>query len=336
MSQVINITPEVMGAIINGNGAKTGKKNSTFDAKNYLNTMLEDGEKSKKITIRLLPMDRETGNPFVKVHMHKVIVPEEVSKRGHKFGKNYICLMKNNNIDHEKYGKKCPFCELNKKAYDAFVNETDPVKKEEYKRISLDNATREAVIVRCIERGKESEGVKFWKFNTRLDKTDPYNTILNLYHEREEAGKRKGKVVNILDLYNGKDLTITITEGNAAPTIIDDDEYTPLTDNKELFDKWVHDPKEWYDVFAVKPYEYLKIISESKVPWFDNEKKMWVPKEEIDNSGKNAEEGADEAENLVSESVSVGVSNEGRPTTTTESSDNFMKSIEANDNDLPF
>ena len=333
MAQVVNITTEAIEALRNNRSGKPVRK-SNFDAKNYLNTMLSDGEKSKKLTIRLLPMDLKTGNPFVTVHMHKVIVPKEVSERGNVYGKNYICLAKNHNIDHEKYGKACPFCELNKKAYDSMVAEEDPVKKEEYKKISLSNVTREAIIVRCIERGKESEGVKFWKFNTRLDKTDPYNTILNLWHERKESGEKKGKNVNILDIYNGKDLIVTITEGNSAPTIVDDDEYTPLSENPEQIEAWVNDPKQWYDVFTVKPYEYLKIISEMRVPWFDSNKGIWVPKDEFDQENKSAEAAVEEAESDVEGEVNT---NERPKVTTTEKPKiDVVAELQANDEDLPF
>ena len=43
---------------------------------------------------------------------------EEISESGYK---NYICLEKSN-IDHEKYGKKCPFCELQREAYNESMN----------------------------------------------------------------------------------------------------------------------------------------------------------------------------------------------------------------------
>ena len=203
-----NITPESI--IFNNNDSSNNyAKAKSFDEKNYLNVRLADGETQKTITIRLLPMDLETGNPFVKIYMHNVRVPKEVSKSGYK---SYICLAKNHMIDHEKYGNKCPFCELNQNAYQESVKETDEIKKKNFQDISIANRAREAVIVRCIERGKENEGVKFWKFNLRNDKTDPYNTILKLYSLRKEEGARAGVNLNILDIYEGRDLNVTITE----------------------------------------------------------------------------------------------------------------------------
>ena len=329
MAQIVNITPEVMEAMANGNS--TGTK-TNFNAKNYLNTQLEDGEESRKITIRLLPMDLKTGNPFLKIKTHKVIVPEEISKKGNKYGKYYFCLAKNDEIDHEKFGTKCPFCELNKKAYEAQLKETDPIKKEELKKISLANKERDSVIVRCIERGHESDGVKFWKFNIRQDCTDPYNSIMNLYKERKIAGERKGKVVNILDLYHGKDLIVTISEGNAAPTIIDDDEYTPLSPDEAQIEAWVNDPKKWSDVFGIKPYDYLKLISQMRVPWYDRQSGKWIAKDDYENSKKSSEEAMNDADEAVSKEAPK---EEPKESVKVEEKPSVISSIQLDD-DLPF
>ena len=274
-----NITPESI--VVNNDNSNNNSKTKTFDEKNYLNVRLDEakGEKTKTLTIRLLPMDLQTGNPFVKVYMHNVRVPKEVSS---STWKSYICLAKNKDIDHEHYGNKCPFCELNQNAYQESVKEQDPIKKKNFQDISIANKAREAVIVRCIERGKENEGVKFWKFNIRNDKTDPYNTILNLYQLRKEEGERAGQTLNILDIYNGRDLNVTITEGNSAPQILDASLSTPLSKDEEQMKSWIYDTKKWQDVFSTKPYEYLSLISQMKIPWYDRDKGMWVDKEEID------------------------------------------------------
>ena len=330
-----NITPESI--VVRNDSSSNETRTSTFNEKNYLNVRLDEknGEKSKTLTIRLLPMDLETGNPFVMVHMHNVRVPKEVSASGYK---SYLCLSKNKDIDHEKYGNKCPFCELNKTAYEESVKETDPIKKKNFQDISLANKSREAVIVRCIERGKENEGVKFWKFNIRHDKTDPYNTIINLYNLRKEEGERAGQVLNILDIYNGRDLNVTITEGNGAPQILDASLSTPLSKDEEQMKAWIYDEKKWQDVFATKPYEYLKIISQMGIPWYDREKGKWVEKETDAMKAARKQEMDDkmrEAEYLV--------------TGSTEKADQFLKEEKAetkqdftdslimkDDGDLPF
>lgn len=327
-----NITPESI-ILANDSTNNNSNKAKTFDEKNYLNVRLDEknGEKSKTLTIRLLPMDLETGNPFIKVFMHNVRVPKEVSASGWK---SYICLSKNKDIDHEHYGNKCPFCELNQTAYQESLKETDEIKKKNFQDISIANRAREAVIVRCIERGKEDEGVKFWKFNLRSDKTDPYNTILKLYQLRKEEGERAGQVLNILDIYNGRDLNVTITEGNAAPQILDASLSTPLSRDEEQMKAWIYDTKKWQDVFSTKPYEYLSLISQMKIPWYDREKGMWVDKEEIDakRQGKKEEEAQANAE---IEAAAAKVIN-AQPVIEPQKQDFTDTLIMKGDDDLPF
>ena len=189
---------------------------------------------------------------------------------------------------------------MNHNAYQESVKETDPIKKKNFQDISIANLSREAVIVRCIERGKEDEGVKFWKFNLRSDKTDPYNAILKLYQLRKEAAEKKGKTENILDIYEGRDLNITITaEGTSAPQIVDDSDRSPLSESEEQMKEWIYDSKKWQDVFSTKPYEYLSLVSQMKIPWYDREKGMWVDKEEFNaehkDLAKNEEENIEKA-----------------------------------------
>lgn len=274
-----NITPE---SIEFGNDNNSTRPSSNgFNSKNYLNVRLDEGEDEKTITIRLLPMDLTTGNPFAKIHVHNVEVPKELVKKGQKPYKDYICVARTADVDHETFGNKCPFCEINKRAYDESTKTTDPVIKKNWQDISIANLHREAVIVRCIERGKENEGVKFWKFKTRSDKTDPYNQIIKLYNLRKAEGEKAGVPINILDIYNGRDLNVTITkEGTSAPQILDVSVSTPLSKDEEQMRAWIYDKKKWQDVFTCKPYEYLKLVSEMRIPWYDKDKGIWVDQEE--------------------------------------------------------
>lgn len=276
------------------NGSSNNKK-SNFSLQNYLNVRLDKGEKKKTLTIRILPMNLETGNPFVLVHMHNVKVPKEVSPSGWK---SYVCLKKNKDIDHEKYGDRCPFCEINSSAYEKSTQVTDPTEKKAWQEISIANKAIDAVIIRCIERGKENEGVKFWKFNLRKDESDPYHSIMALYNARKENNGE-----NIFDYNTGRDLMVTITEGNAAPIIIDG-KSCPLSDNYEQAEAWIRDSKKWQEVFVAKPYEYLKLVSEMKHPWFDNEKRIWIDKAEYDAEHGRVKAASEEEIRRAEESLS--------------------------------
>jgi hypothetical protein len=143
---------------------------------------------------------------------------------------------------------------------------------------------REYCIVRCIERGKEDEGPKFWRIPIRQDKTDAYHKIIMLAETRNKEGQEAGVNVNIFSIYNGRDLTITFTSGTGAPTVIDKGVSTPLTSDTELLNKWFYDEKKWSDVFSIKPYDYLKIAFNKEIPWFDRDAKKWVSKKDMSQS----------------------------------------------------
>ena len=46
--------------------------------------------------------------------------------------------------------------------------------------------------------------------------------------------------------------------------------------------KWIYDEKKWQDVFTCKDYDYLNLVSQMRVPWYDKKNGMWVDKEEFD------------------------------------------------------
>lgn len=334
MGNLINLPNISLNSLVLEGNKTQEKKTGIFDAKNYLNTRLADGEDEKTITIRLLPMDLETGNPFVVVHTHNVKVPSTMVKPGEKPYKSYICLAKNADINHEKFGTKCPFCELNRAAYNESTKATDPQQKKSYQELSLANLSREAIICRCIERGKEDEGVKFWKFNLRADKTDPYNQIVKLANLRREEAERKGKVNNILDIYDGRDLNITFTaEGTSAPTVVDDSDRSPLSENEELMKKWIYDEKKWQDVFTCKPYEYLNLVAQMKTPWFDKANNIWIDKDEYDGTNKEAIADADAEIEAAKASL---VNANPTPTVSSQELMDFRAKITVEDDDMPF
>lgn len=352
MGNLINLPNITLESLVAEPQEKQTKNNSLFDAKNYLNTRLSDGETEKTLTIRLLPMDLETGNPFVIISTHNVKVPQSMVKAGEKPYKTYICLSRTADIDTEKFGKRCPFCEINKKAYEESTKTNDPVIKKNYQEISIANRYRESVICRCIERGKEDEGVKFWKFNLRADKTDPYNQILKLVNLRKENAEKKGKVENILDIYNGRDLSITFTEGGtSAPTIVDDSDRTPLSEDENKMKEWIFDSKRWQDVFTCKPYEYLKLVAEMRTPWFDRANGVWVDKDEFDGKGNkqvdeidaeiNAAKQLAMQQTVPSSSVATSQVADGGGYQATnngvqKSEVDFASSLMVDENDLPF
>ena len=214
-----------------------------------------------------------------------------------------------------------------KKKYDSTKDETYheemsrcEVEADRWKTISLKNKPSEGCLMRVIERGAEEDGTKFWKTNVRGDKKDPKNLIKALFKNRyeesiEEAKEENGGVLpedfepeNILDVETGKDLKITITRvftNDGKPTdkttisIVDYGKNKPLSNDPDEMEKWINDEKVWSDVFVAKPYDYLSLIIDGEVPFYDKANKKWIPKirkkdGEAEVSNTKAEQKADE------------------------------------------
>ena len=308
---------------INSKNENNGYNQVVFDTKNYLNVKLADGEASKTLQIRLLPFP-DTRTPFLHIYMHTLKVPKEIAASGWK---SYVCLEKTEGLDVDTLGNKCPFCSAAKDAYREAKNETDPQKKAVLREKGKKNLPDEYVVMRCIERGKEDEGVKFWKTKVHQDKGDPYNLICTLAETRkaewladkDNAGKDP-KESNILSINEyGYDLLITIKkklEPNKDGKMVERTSYQvtdtkkscPLSADPEQAKAWVFDQKKWSEVFVPKPYDYLSIVIDGKLPWYDRNLKKWVSREEKDNQEKAAEEKANEeikkAEQVASQALS--------------------------------
>lgn len=307
-----NISMEAMEAADEAKKQPSGQTfTSKFNEKNYLNVKLAKGEDIKELRIRLLPIDKDSIVAFKEVHMHSIMLNEEQIKAftpaNGKISKwkSYICLEKEEDVDHEKYGKKCPFCETQRDAYAKKVeaekeakangiNPKDDVDVQRWQQISLGNKVSEVGMARCIDRADEDYGPKFWKMTK-----DTVAQIKAIARDRkqesiEEAKEENGGVlpegfepVNIYDLYTGRDLKVTITrkyddKGNPTDkTDIKITDYTtskPLSRDEDKIDAWVDDEKKWTDVFVIKDYDYLSLIVEGEVPFYNKEIGKWVPR----------------------------------------------------------
>jgi hypothetical protein len=263
-------------------------KKTQFDTKNYLQARLGSNEDTKTLTIRLLPFSPEGGSPFKKVFMHTVKVNKEVSPSGWK---TFVCPT-HNKKDGSVMGDKCPFCETSAKARELKSKSLDEPTKKKYGDVEFLNRVKEMWIVRCIERDHEEDGVKFWLFNSSKKKDGVYDKIMNLAKIRSEAAAKKGNTYSIFDLNNGLDLVVTLSrtsDNKTAVQIIDAGVPSPLSEDFDLGEKWIHDSKKWDEVYTVKPYEYMAIIAMGGVPVFSKEENKYVDKEELDKLKEEAE-----------------------------------------------
>lgn len=264
-----NMNPDAINAQLAEQSEKKGFQ-STFDVKNYLNVRLEGNETSKKLTIRLLPSSPENSTPFEKVYMHTIRVNKEVAASGWK---TFVCPT------HNHMGTSCPFCDVSEQAKIARMSTNNEQEKENYKNVESLNRVREMWIARCIERGHEEDGVKFWLIANTKD--SPYAKIMAIWKNRWDKAQEKGKVNDIFSLNDGRDIDITITkkDGKNVFSIDVDDESTPLTDNYELGMSWINDTKKWSDVYKVKPVDYMEVIVAGGVPKYSKEKNGYVDAE---------------------------------------------------------
>jgi len=263
-------------------------KKTQFDTKNYLQARLGENESSKTLTIRLLPITPDSDTAFQKIHMHTVRVNKEVSSSGWK---TFVCPTKNRK-DGKPMGDKCPFCDISLKARELKGKALDEPTKKKYGDIEFLNRAKDMWIVRCIERGHEEDGVKFWMFPDNRQGKGVHDQIMGLAEVRRAAAKAKGNDYCIFDVNNGLDLIVTLkkgTDGKTAVQVLDSGIPCPITEDHELGEKWINDEKKWYEVYTVKSYEYMSIVSEGGVPVFSQEEKKYVNKLEADKVKEEAE-----------------------------------------------
>lgn len=258
----------------------TTPNKTQFDAKNYLNARLQPNETSKTLTIRLLPFSSTEPSPFHKVYMHNVRVNKELAPSGWK---RFVCPT-HNKKDGAPMGNACPFCETAAKARELKQKSLDEPTRKKYGDVEFANRVSEMWVVRCIERGHEEDGVKFWLFGASKKRDGVFDKIMNLANQRAASALKKGNKYSIFDLNNGEDLIVTITRTSDNKTsiqIIDEGFPSPLTEDYDLGMKWINDEKKWYEVYTLKPYNYMSIVAAGGVPVYDKDLGKLVDKKEL-------------------------------------------------------
>ena len=263
--------------------------NFEFDERHYLNTRLSKDEKEKEIVIRLLPFSSEHLSPFYKIHVHSVKMTNE---NGDKQWKKFMCPVGMGKAE------KCPFCELaNESRQLKFENKEDDALYKKFSSVEFMNQSKNYWLVRCIDRNHEEDGVKFWRFPDARNGDGIWDKIVALIETKNRRG------VEILDLYEGKDLVITVKrqydsagKEKMVYQIQDDEKTRPLAETEEQMEKWVNDPMRWEDVYTIKDYDYLRLVAVGEFPVYDKEQNKWVAKSELDKMNKIDKESEEESE----------------------------------------
>lgn len=246
--------------------SNTNYSQKTYDLKNYFTTFLDKGVKNGKRIVRILPVGEGQKTPFVEVMVHKIKLNGEF--------KTFTCPK------HEEQ-KDCPFCE----AREALL----ATGKEDDKELAKKYSARKTYVVKVIDRDKEAEGVKFWRFNHDYRKTGTFDKLIGIIQEFGD----------ITDPNKGRDLIINIArDTNDVPVIqsIIQKDSTKLTTDREIGLSWLGDKRTWKDVYSIKPYDYLAIIVKGGEPAWDKVNEKWADKTSL-----KAENIGNESEDLNSE-----------------------------------
>jgi len=275
------------------NGKRDSGSQKTYDLKNYFNTILPKGVDSETKRIRILPPSEGSKTPFTTMWGHV--------KKVNGDWKTFPCPK------HEK-GEDCPFCQ----AREALL----ATGKDEDKELAKQYSARQFYVAKVIDRDRENEGVKFWRFKHNYKKQGVMDKIMAAIVAVNH---------NVTDIENGRDLNVVIVrdgQSSVVQSVSYPLETSLLSSNSEKVKEWTEDTRTWEDVYSLRNYDYLKIIVKGDTPVWDKEGKCYVGKLELEsrtNSPSNDDSGLeDELEigaakvetNKVSEPVSALVSDE--------------------------
>ena len=274
------------------------QQKKAFDAKNYLNTRLADNEQKRTVNIRIvLTEDIDGKKKFaipVNIHSLKLSLNQNRQNKVAKGGyKSFICL-NDNHVKDDLGQNGCPLCQKKLKIFEEANNVDDVNEKKAICKQAYSYDTKTSYIVRCIERGKEDEGIKFWRFNKHDDGSGPFDAIKEMWTTYHNAG------INIFDYKNGIDLILTLTKApkknessteKTAIKIMADVAPKPLGTDEQI-QMWVNDEKDWKDMYRAKSFDYLALIADDKTPVFDAENKKWVAWVDEDEKKKIEQEAA--------------------------------------------
>ena len=227
-------------------------QSSSVDLTKYFTIALDEGAQSGEKSVRILPNQDDPTKWYKVGYFHNL-----------KIGKRYTKL-----YDPAQDSEPSPLNDM----YKFLMNTGD----KEDKRLAVNYKSRQFFIVRVIERGKEHEGVKFWRFPAVQDGSGIMDKIAPLV-------KKYGAFWNPI---GGFDLTISMIRdkskdskvGYTKVSSIIPDRESKLTEDENQMVEWLSDPMAWTDVFKKKPLEYLRIVSEGNEPMWDAEQKCFIAK----------------------------------------------------------
>ena len=260
MSENKKILNEGLNAVLNLYSSLNEKKPSQTttmktDLSNYFNptALLPKGVNSKEVTIRILPAHEGEKAAFAVVNFHSI-------KVGGSWRKLY---------DPEQEGKRSPLNDMRK----VLLSSDD----KEDRRSAVTYKSSPYYICRVIQRDKEQEGIKYYRFRSTdngsgfMDKIVPY--IQRGY--------------DLFDPENGCDITLSLKrdgnkEDKVTITTVMVEAPSPLSTDAVQAEQWLADQSTWENVFKKYSTDYLEIIAKGSEPAWDKNAQKYVAKEDLD------------------------------------------------------
>lgn len=239
---------------------KRASQQQTFestDLTKYFTIALPQGVTRGEKTFRILP-SKDGGSPFIEVWFHSIKVGGKQRKL-YDPGKNE--------------GKPSPLTDV----YTALKASGDLADKN----LANNYKPRLFYVLKGIEREKEHEGVKFWRFPHDNKGGGIFDLVSPMFK----------KFGNITDPLTGRDLSLTVAkiknpkggEYTAVTAILPNDP-SPLSVDKTLQDAWLADESTWENVYKKYDTDYLYIIADGYIPMWSETEKKWIAKPDTDDS----------------------------------------------------
>ena len=242
---------------------RQGSERKEVDLSKYFTLALDEKANSGERVFRVLPLD-QNGKWYEIGKFHNL-----------KVGKNWSKL-----YDPSQDGEESPLNDM----YKIYMNTGD----DEDRKIAMPYKSREFYIVKGIERGKEHEGVKFWRFPKVKDGSGIMDKLVPLMNRLNDKNPGSGAFYRPDDL--GRDIVISVVRDTVknytkvSQIMLEDP--TPLSADAEQATEWLSNEMTWRDVWKKKPVEFLRIVAQGGEPIWDSESKQFVAK--VDDMGAGA------------------------------------------------
>tara|TARA_R110000803_G_scaffold47825_8_gene99644 strand:- start:10189 stop:11022 length:834 start_codon:yes stop_codon:yes gene_type:complete len=232
-----------------GGGGNFEKKK--VDLTKYFAPFLPKGESNGERTIRILPT-QNGDSPFTEAWFHEIQVDGKWQKL-YDPGKND--------------GERSPITEVN----EALLMTGDP----EDRVLARQYKPKKFYIVKVIDRDREDEGVKFWRFKHNYKGDGIMDKLIPLFQKRGDiTDPREGRDINLIL----KSVKMPSGKGSytSVSTIMVEDP-SILTTDVEKANTWVGHSEIYKDVYSKKDEQFLEKVAKGENPYERKEERSTPP-----------------------------------------------------------